>query len=67
MNWFMFSAWTFMLIMGITLLILSDNITYILWAKERIGISEEKVRTMEKRSAIFLILIAIFNIASLLF
>lgn len=34
-------------------MILSGNIRYILWVKERIGISEEKVSIMERRSAFF--------------
>jgi len=59
MDWFMFNIWLFMLIAGITLFILSGNIRYIIWVKERIGISEEKVRTMEKSGAIFLIVLII--------
>ena len=67
LNWFMFSLWASMLIMGITLLILSGNTRYILWVKERIGISEERVRTMEQGSAVFLIAYAILSIISLIF
>ena len=66
LDWFMFNIWLFMLIAGITLFILSCNIRYILWVKERIGISEEKIRNMEKSGAIFLIVYAILNL-SLLF
>jgi len=62
LDWFMFNIWLFMLISGITLLILSGNKRYILWVKERIGISEEKVRTMEKSGAIFLIVYAIIKL-----
>ena len=62
MDWFMFNIWLFMLIAGITLFILSGNIRYIIWVKERIGISEEKVRTMEKSGAIFFIVYAIIKL-----
>jgi len=62
LDWFMFNIWLFMFIAGITLLILSGNKRYILWVKGRIGISEEKVRTMEKSGAIFLIVYAIIKL-----
>ena len=65
LDWFMFNIWIFMLIAGITLLILSGNIRYILWVKGRIGISEEKVRTIEKNGAIFLIVYAIIKLLQL--
>jgi len=58
----MFNIWLFMLIAGITLFSISGNIRYILWVKVRIGISEEKVRTMEKSGAIFLIVYAIIKL-----
>lgn len=67
LDWFMFYIWFFMLIAGITLFILSCNTRYIIWVKERIGISEQKIRTMEKSGAIFLILYAILNLSLLLF
>ena len=67
MDWFAFNLWLVMLMTGIGLFILSGNTRYILWVKERIGISEERVRTMERGSAIFLILTAIFHIVSLFF
>lgn len=59
----MINIWLFMLIAGITLFILSGNTRYINWVKERLGISEEKIRTMEKSGAIFLILYAIINLS----
>lgn len=67
MDWFMFNIWLFMLIAGITLFILSGNIKYILWVKGRIGISEERVRTMEKGGAIFLIVYAILKLLQIFF
>ena len=66
LDWFMFNIWLFMFIAGITLLILSGNKRYILWVKERIGISEEKVRTMEKGGAIFLIVYAITKLLQII-
>jgi len=62
LDWFMFNIWLFMFIAGITLLILSGNKRYILWVKGRTGISDEKVRTMEKSGAIFLIVYAIIKL-----
>ena len=67
LDWFMFNIWLFMLIAGITLFILSGNIKYILWVKGRIGISEERVRTMEKGGAIFLIVYAILKLLQIFF
>jgi hypothetical protein len=46
--------------------ILSGNIRYILWVKGRIGISEEKVRTMEKGGAVFLIVYAIAKLLQII-
>lgn len=66
LDWFIFNIWLFMLIAGITLFILSGNLRYILWVKGRIGISEEKVRTMEKRGAIFLIVYAIIKLLQII-
>ena len=66
LDWFMFNIWLFMLIAGITLFILSGNLRYILWVKGRIGISEEKIRTMEKRGAIFLIVYAIIKLLQII-
>ena len=62
LDWFMFYIWIFMLIIGITLFGLSCNIRYILWVKERISISEDKVKTMEKGGAVFLSVYALVKL-----
>lgn len=67
LDWFNFSVWFIMLIMGITLLILSGNKRYILWLKERMSLSEEKIKIIEKGSAISIIVIAVLSIISTLF
>lgn len=62
LDWFNISLWLFMLIAGITLWVLSGNERYILWVKNRMRTSEEKVKNMEKSSAIAVIVIAILNL-----